>query len=91
MAWFLLGELMYERNRCSEAIEAYKNAVKFAEGRSFNEAEYRTAKCLYKSGRKDEADEVLKRLSGEEGDPFWGNLSGGALEDMDWQKGYDRP
>ncbi len=81
-AYFLLGESLYTRGKFKAALTSYNNAIENAKEKKYEEAQYKAAFCLYKTGRIKAARELFKDLSEEAGDPFWKSLSEKTMKDI---------
>jgi len=62
MAWVIRGEVAYERERWSEAADAYRYLLGLIEHPLYALGLYRTAQCWRNDGRAEEAREALEQV-----------------------------
>ena len=89
--YYLLGEVLFEERSFQKALDAYNRAINLSSEKPFREAEYKTALCLEKLGKRDNSHDILARLSKEKNNSFWRSVSAEKLKDLKWQEQYDKP
>lgn len=84
-AYFSFGEFLYMRGDFKTALESYNNAIENASEKRYEEAQYKAAFCLYKTGDIVKAKEMFQELSEGAGDLFWKSLSEKTVKDIIFQ------